>query len=100
MTEPVSICGTEKPGGMCLNPAESPGKPCRSCRLAPPGAASRALARKELTGALVGILDGLTKEGVLVIDTGKLEYVAETIFNDLTMHVALRVLSGMAAPPT
>lgn len=101
MTESVSICGLDLPdGSMCKTPADGPQQPCRQHKIAPPPGAARSMARRQLVSALESILHDAEAAKMIVVLPGQDTAVANFVLDQLTMHVALQVLSGMAAPPS
>lgn len=97
----TTICGLDLPdGSICRDPADGPQQPCKPHKLAPPASASRDLARKELISTLATHLRAQQEAGNITVARGEFDLVAADIINNLSMHVMLKVLSGMAVPPT
>jgi hypothetical protein len=101
VTESVSICGLDEPdGSMCKDPADGPGQPCKRHKLAPPASASRDIARTELIGAVEMILVSQQEAGRMSFNGATRGTIARAIVDELSMHVMLKILSGVAVPPT
>lgn len=78
---------------------------CHSCEHRGPGKHGKKLsvretAEQDLTSTLREVLADAQTSGLCQLTAGREEELARFVLHQLSMHITLSILSGMAAPPT